>query len=76
MIYFYVDFSATDWGKQLGINLKDFTGTLTKNVAKLLLKQLGLDEFMDEPGCSRNNEKYQPARGGWKNSKYSLHLRR
>lgn len=67
---FILDFSAIDWGKQLGINITDFKGTLAKNVAQLLIQQLGIDEYMEDPGCSRNDDKYQPSVGGWKNSMY------
>ena len=70
-IDFFADFSAIDWGAQLGLNLTDFTGILAKNVAQLLLQQLGLDELMDVPGCSRNADQYQPSVYGWKNSKSS-----
>ncbi|CAG2189963.1 unnamed protein product [Mytilus edulis] len=62
------NFSAIDWGAQLGINLTDFTGILANNVAQLLLQQLGLDEMMDDPGCSRNADEYQPSVYGWKNT--------
>ncbi|VDH91582.1 Hypothetical predicted protein [Mytilus galloprovincialis] len=62
------NFSAIDWGAQLGINLTDFTGILAKNVAQLLLQQLGLDDMMDDPGCSRTADVYQPSEYGWKNT--------
>ena len=70
MIFVFIDFSASAWASQLNLNISNFVDPLAKNVAQLMLESLGLDAYMNDPGCKRTDPLYQPSVNGWNNSKY------
>ena len=59
----FVDFSLATW---LTENSITDTGTLEEVFVSQLLYKLGIDDYMKDPQCDRNQPPYQPANNmGW-----------